>query len=257
MTYVNRVAELSLLQATIDRIGPTESVVALVKAPADLGKSALLDEFIGRHLDDERWVATVSSLKPSSEVSEVMGSIAVQLESQDIELPRYSAARDSPTPTFMTISDSDLSEVQFYVNVELAGRRWDQMLLHGLADDLRAAPDVTKLIVIDSFQSAGEYCESWITEQLVPAAKKIPNLLLVVLGQRIPRLQAKFRAGLDLTLRVFDPDVVERWLRLMGATYPESQLRAIAEELCTRHEGVPGRIALVLSLLEDKRWPTR
>jgi hypothetical protein len=254
--HINRTRELAGIVGLLDRRDDHGHLVT-VEAPPNMGKTALLLEL----LRTERITAhrVRIDLKHLADVQRVLGELAARLPKAGIDVPTYRHRRDELTARggpALTLKRTWIWRSRVVVDFD-AGRdaaMRAEALLDALAADLPAGSTKSTLVLVDSFDSAGEECRSWIAGQLVPTLCAIPGLVLVIAGRDTRPLGDSERAATAIELRPFRSVHVADWLQALSAEYTAEQLTAVAGALCVAGEGVPATIGRYLICLQAQRW---
>lgn len=250
--HIDRTEQIGLLSDLVEG-DANSSAVVLLQAVELMGKSALLAE-ISEHMRD-RSTVVLTDLQDQPTIDDLFEDLASQLADQGVEVPRYtSRIEELTTGGNIVVRDSTFrrSQLTMVASSRESTEMRQRALLRDLVNDLRMQPG-RRLILFDSYEKVGDEFGHWFRGRLVPQLLRVPGLVVVLAGQRMPQLQRPTRP-INLELAPFDAEHVVEWLVKLEATYPDDTMRAVAHVLCVTNEGRPGRIDGVIQTLRRRGW---
>jgi hypothetical protein len=256
--HVDREQELDLFRSMVAR---TRSIsVLIIEAEGGMGKSSLLSQMWAECHQHPR--ARVD-LKAAKTCEEVMQQLAEQLPG---DFPKFSEQLAEFSRTGV-VHVEGIAMIMSRITADLGTpdpvKRGVQrrLLTHALLDDLQAANATKEVLVVtvDTFEKATVEVGHWMNTCFLPAATRLPWLLLVIAGQVSPDLDFDMtNACISTRLNNLDRESVQQYVREVERiadaklSLSDDQIQIIHE----LNEGRPLDIATDIGMLCRKRGLT-
>ncbi len=207
--HVDRHQELASFRSMIDRT--TGIHILLLQADTGMGKSSLLNEFATQCGAIPLAKVDLKAKKYTPET--VIDDIAYALGRA--RFPTYvKRATEYTQSGAITITDTRVEnnsnlDVRQVTNQELLDQR-RQILTGDFLDDLVGSngPEGTMVMMFDSFEATNSDVQAWLSNTLLPRARGLRWLVMIVAGHRVPPIQRDYEEWfLSHEMQVLDCEI--------------------------------------------------